>query len=306
MSQTTPESVERFFQALSDQRAAELTIRNYRSDLVHFVRWFEGSTAEPFSPAAITLADIREYRSHLLNIERRAPATIQRRLTALRKFCQWALAQQQLTDDPTRGVKGVAAVPRAPRWLGKQDLDKLLRAGERSGNKRDLAILATLCHTGLRVSEVCALRVDSVQLSERKGQLEVWGNGTKQRVVPLNLDLRKALAAYLEVRPKLDSPHLFLGQRGNGLTAKGVADIVRKYAYQAGLQEVSPHTLRHSFGKHAVEAGVDLVTVATRLGHQRLETAAIYTTPRGTDLEQAVRKLERDQREVTAAPDRAR
>jgi site-specific recombinase XerD len=84
-----------------------------------------------------------------------------------------------------------------------------------------------------------------------------------------------------------------------------VADIVRKYAYQAGLREVSPHTLRHSFCKHALEAGVDLVTVATLLGHQRLETAARYTTPRGRDLEQAVRTLEREQRAAPASPNRA-
>jgi integrase/recombinase XerD len=84
-------------------------------------------------------------------------------------------------------------------------------------------------------------------------------------VVPLNRDLRQALAAYLAVRPRLDRPELFLGQRGTGLTAKGVADIVRKYAYQAGLREVSPHTLRHSFDKHALDAGVDLVTASTLL-----------------------------------------
>src|SRR6185295_7569196 len=138
MSPETPESVEQFFQALSLQGAADLTIRNYRSDLVHFVHWFEGSTTEPFSPAAITPTDIRDYRSHLLNVERRAPATIQRRLAALRKFCQWALDQQQLQEDPSKGVKGVAAVPRAPRWLEKKDVDKLIRTVERARNKRDL------------------------------------------------------------------------------------------------------------------------------------------------------------------------
>jgi site-specific recombinase XerD len=179
-------------------------------------------------------------------------------------------------------------------------VDRLLRAGERAGNKRDQAILATLRHTGLRVSELCSLKVESLQLAERKGQLQVWGKSTKQRVVPLNLDERKALEAYLQVRPKLDSSYLFLGQRGNGLTAKGAADIVRKYTYQAGLQDVSPHTLRHSFGKHALDAGVDLVTVSTLLGHQRLETTAIYITPSGRDLEQAVSKLERDQLEPTS------
>ena len=78
----------------------------------------------------------------------------------------------------------MAAVPRAPKWLEKKDVDKLIRTCERASNKRDLAILLTLRHTGLRVSELCSLRVDSIQLSERKGQLQVWGKGTKHRVVP--------------------------------------------------------------------------------------------------------------------------
>jgi site-specific recombinase XerD len=228
MPQDTPEAVELFLQTLSDQGAAELTIRNYRSDLLHFARWLAGPTAKPFSPAAITPTDIRAYRSHLLTLERRAPATIQRRLTALRKFCQWALAQQRSAADPTQGVKGVASVPRALSWLEKKDVDQLLRAGERAGNKRDLAILATLRQTGLRLSELGRLRVESLQFAERRGQLQLWGKGTKHRAIPLNFDVRKALAAYLEIRPKSQSPYLFLGQRGNGLSTKGVANIVCK------------------------------------------------------------------------------
>src|SRR5215213_2307110 len=167
MSQDTPESITTFLQALTLQGAAELTIRNYRSDLISFARFFEGSTAEPFSPPAITPTDIREYRSHLLNVERRAPATIKRRLAALRKFFEWATLQQHASEDPTKGVKGVAAVPRAPKWLEKKDVDRLIREGERASNPRDLAILLTLRHTCLRVNELCSLRVDSIQLSER-------------------------------------------------------------------------------------------------------------------------------------------
>src|ERR1044072_676917 len=98
INQDTPESITTFLQALALQGAASLTIRNYGSDLVHFNKWFEGSTAEPFSPSAITPTDIRDYRSHLLNVERRSPATIQRRLAALRKFRPWALAHEQLNE----------------------------------------------------------------------------------------------------------------------------------------------------------------------------------------------------------------
>jgi integrase/recombinase XerD len=87
------------------------------------------------------------------------------------------------------------------------------------------------------------------------------------------------------------TPLLFVGQRGDGLSPRAVELIVAKYARPAGLERVTPHTLRHSFGKHTLDAGVDLVTVSTLLGHQRLETTAVYTTPRQSDLRQAVEKL---------------
>jgi integrase/recombinase XerC len=87
---------------------------------------------------------------------------------------------------------------------------------------------------------------------------------------------------------------LFVGQRGTGLTPRAVEKLVEKYARLAGLPDVSPHTLRHTFGKHALDAGVDLVTVSRLLGHERLETTAIYATPAAADLEAAVRRLETD------------
>ena len=100
--------------------------------------------------------------------------------------------------------------------------------------------------------------------------------------------------AYREVRPKVVDDHLFVGQRGTGLTPRAVEKLVEKYARLAGLPDVSPHVLRHTFGKHALDAGVDLVTVSRLLGHERLETTAIYTTPSAGDLATAVAKLETD------------
>src|SRR5829696_7230088 len=114
MSHETPESVEEFFQALSLQGAADLTIRNYRSDLVHFVRWFAGSTAEPFSPAAITPTDIRDYRSHLLNVERRAPATIQRRLPPCANFASGLWRRSRSPKIRPRVLKAWRRSPELP------------------------------------------------------------------------------------------------------------------------------------------------------------------------------------------------
>src|SRR5439155_12582863 len=116
---------------------------------------------------------------------------------------------------PTEGVKGVPASPRTPKSLAKRDLDRLLRAAEKDGNKRNSAILLTLRHAGLRVGELCSLRVGDLTISERKGHVTVRsGKGDKDRTVPLNNDVRQALSAYLAVRPAIATDYVFIGQRG--------------------------------------------------------------------------------------------
>ena len=120
------------------------------------------------------------------------------------------------------------------------------------------------------------------------------GKGGKFRSVPLNAEVRAAVKDYLAVRPETDEDHLFIGQRGAGLKPRMVEYLISTYARLAGLEGVSPHTLRHSFCKHSLEAGANLVEVSRLAGHQRLDTTAIYTTPSFKDLEQAVAKLGRD------------
>ncbi len=296
---TSPE-VGLFVQDLQRQEVAAKTVVNYRSDLRCFARWFHGVNDEPFTAAAVTPTDLRDYRSFLIQDERRLPATVNRRLAALRKFFTWARATARIDDLPTAAVKGVEASPRAPKALEKRELDRLLRAVEKEGKKRDLAMVLTLRHTGLRVSELCALRLGDIDLGDRKGSVTVRsGKGSKFRVVPLNVDARNALLDYLVVRPAVSDDHLFIGQRHEGLSPQAVENQVTKYARLAGLTDVTPHTLRHSFGKGLLDSGVDLVAVAALLGHSRLETTAIYTHPSTRDLEHAVQRLERD-----AAPER--
>ncbi len=286
---------ERFIQELRRQEKASNTIESYRYDLVLFSRWLEATNGEPFQADRITPTDLREYRSYLLTVEHRSPATINRRLASLRTFFQWARAEDLCREIPTDSVKGIQTSPRAPKSLPKKDVDRLIREVEQSGNKRDLAILQVLRHTGIRVGELTALRTSDVTISERKGQLVVRsGKGSKYRVVPLNADARKALSDYLAVRPKHTSDALFLGRRSDRLSPRAVEKTVLKYAHLARLEDVTPHTLRHTFGKSALDAGVDLVTVSRLMGHERLETTAIYTTPSAQDLEKAVEKLEAD------------
>lgn len=287
------EDLHAFLADLERQEAARKTVVNYRSDLLGFARWLKDSTGEEFSAAAITPTDVRDYKSFLQTTQRCTPATINRRLAALRKFFQWATGTGRVSENPTTRVKGVKSVPGGPKSLEKRDVDRLLRTVERGGSKRNLAIVQVLRHTGIRVGELCALRLGDIAITERKGSLTVRsGKGSKYRVVPLNNDARKAVSDYLEVRPKIKDDHLFIGQRGGPLQPQGVELLVKRYGKQAGLEDVTPHVLRHSFARHALAAGVDLVAVATLLGHQRLETTAVYTRPSPRDLEQAVARLE--------------
>src|SRR5436190_2367206 len=305
MSKSTAELVEpredvdqlggTFLADLERQETALKTRDAYRLDLLHFAGWFSRTMGETFTPEAVTPTDVREYRGYLVNVEKRQPATVNRRLAALRRFFQWAKATGLVKELPTENVKGVASSPRAPHWLEKRDVDRLIRTVERHGNTRDLAIVLTLRHTGIRVSELSSLMLGDVETSERKVSLTVRaGKGNKFRVLPLNVDARQAITAYLKVRPTVSADQLFIGQRGQGISSRAVELLVTKYGRLAGLEDVTPHTLRHSFGKHALDAGADLVSVAALLGHQRLETTAIYTTPSQRDLVRVVEKLEQD------------
>src|SRR5215211_5854014 len=215
--------VDRFLQDLQRQETSPNTRRSYQLDLLHFAVWCARTIGEGFSPEGVTPTDVREYRGYLMNVEKRQPATVNRRLAALRRFFVWAKATGLAKELPTDNVKSVASAPRAPHWLEKRDVDRLIRTVERHGNTRDLAIVLTLRHTGIRVSGLCSLMLGDVEILARKGTLTVRsGKGGKFRVLPLNSDARKAITAYLKVRPTISADQLFIGQRGQGISSRAV------------------------------------------------------------------------------------
>ncbi len=280
-----------FERYLRSQDRAEKTVRDYLTDLRVFAKWFTQTRDEPFKPRSITPTDLREYRSHLLNIKRQAPATINRRLVTLRIFCRWAVQEGLIPSDPTSGIKAVQQVPKTPRWLDRKEQYALRRAAEKDGDVRNLAIILLLLNTGLRVSEVAGLKVDDLTLSERKGEVLVRGKGTKVRTVPLNADVRRALRDYLAQRPKARHDALFVNQKGEPLGRLGIEYQVATLGRSAGLERVTPHMLRHTFAKNLVDQSVSLDQVATLMGHRSLTTTARYTQPSQQDLARAVEKL---------------
>ncbi len=278
---------------------AILTVRNYLSDLRMFGAWFEQRNAQGVSLALITPIDVREYRDALLS-KRLSPATINRRLIALQVLSQWARQVGLIEFDPTEDVRSVPRQKMAPRWLDRTEQNALLRRAQREMNnaptaakqlqaQRDLAILLLLLNTGLRVNELCSLTADDVAISERKGVLTVrLGKGLKWRDVPLNAPAFAALKSWREVRRQANHSFIFTGARQEPLHPRGIQHRISELGRLAGLEGVTPHTLRHTFAKNLIDAGVTIDKVALLLGHSSLNTTRIYTMPSALDLEQAV------------------
>jgi site-specific recombinase XerD len=268
------------------------TVKAYSQDVSAFARWFEQTNGEGFNPQVIDPRDIQDYKSYLM-VRGRAPATVNRRLIALKGFFRWAKQEGLTGESPFEVIEKVLVKQQkdtAPRWLDRKEQLALMRAVRKGGSKRDLAIIQMLLGTGLRISELAAIKISDLEMSERKTWLHVReGKGSKARDIPLDRKTRKALSSYLEERRGDGSEQLFLGQRGP-LSEAGINYLVNKYAYQAKIEDCTSHTLRHTFAKNLVDSGTPLDQVATLLGHESLDTTRIYTRPSKGDLERAVRR----------------
>jgi integrase/recombinase XerD len=233
--------------------------------------------AESVQPATVL--------AHLVALAkaRGALRTQARRLVTLRRFFRYLRLERHVTLDPTADLELPNVGRPLPKTLSESDVVALLEAprGEDARSLRDRAMLETLYASGLRVSELCALRLSDIDLVS--GHLITFGKGRKQRLVPLGDRARDAIIAYAEHgRPQHDKGRgaatLFLNPRGRAFTRQGVWKLLAAYARGAGIRKpLSPHTLRHSFATHLLEHGADLRAVQAMLGHADIGTTQIYT-----------------------------
>jgi len=264
-----------------------LTVRNYCSDVEMFVRWFEETYGQEFDASRIVQREVSEYRTWLQGGEVPASAeTINRRLTSLRKFFGFVGE-----TNPAKGVKGIRVVQPGVQALTLTQLRRLLREVHVHKDVRDIAILEVLCGTGIRVAELVGLKVADVEISDRRGSLTVrCGKGRTSRQIPLNVDVRKALSAWLEERGS-DEGWLFTGQRGH-LQTCAIWRIVKKYGEYAGIDDLRVHQLRHTVITRMVqELGMDLPTVARISGHRCLASVLRYAAPTQDRMEKAMEEL---------------
>jgi integrase/recombinase XerD len=212
-----------------------------------------------------------------------APATLQRKIACLRSFYRHLRREQTLEHDPTSELRPPRSRARLPKVLSRDEVTKLLSQprGTSAAALRDRALLETMYACGLRASEAISLELSQVDLDA--GILRTRGKGSKERIVPVGSEAVKALRVYLvKGRPRLvgirDEPHVFVNQRGSGLSRQGLYKIVQRHARTAGLEDrMSPHTLRHTFATHLLAGGCDLRSVQEMLGHADIGTTQIYT-----------------------------
>lgn len=295
-------NLDAFTQHLRDNDLTARTIVGYCRDVQLFATWFEGTEGQALEPALLTPSTLGEYRQHLQLIKQNMPATVNRKLFALRAWCDWAMASGQLENNPAARLKLVSEMQLQPKSLSKQDAYKLRREVEKAINNahtdparrqaaRNLAIFTVLEYTGIRVGELCGLALADLEMGERQGHLLVrYGKGNKRRLVPLALAARQALSDWIKIRES-NGPELFVAGDGAPLGTRGVQRMLEQHARRAGVK-ASPHTLRHTFAKSLLNAGEPAENVAVLLGHSKLESTWRYLQPSERDLEKAIGRLE--------------
>ena len=273
--------LEQFRDFLSFERGlSERSLKAYAGDSLRFVRFAvaRGVTR----PDCVSYDLLRDFVAALID-EGYAPSTVARRVSALRTYFSFLLEEGVTSDDPTERLESPRRDRTLPDVLSYGEIESLLRSIPVSDTYafRDRAMLEVMYGSGLRVSEVTGLRARDLHLEE--GLVQVFGKGSKERLVPVGAGARRSLERYLrELRPRLDrggsEGRVFLNRNGRPLSRMGVWKILRKCAERASLgKRITPHTLRHSFATHLLEGGADLAAVQEMLGHADISTTEIYT-----------------------------
>ena len=281
-----------FLASLAHDDLAPATLRGYRYDLRHFLAWHRTVQDSPFAIEKLAEYELIAYRQHMVAAGRR-PATVNRRLDALRRLCRWARGTGVVDADVAGNVRPMRT-ERNQQPVGLTDIEihALLRAAGASSHglaARNYAVVQLMLQAGLRVGEVAALEVADITMNDRSGSVRIrQGKGLKAREVPLNATARRALKQHLEHRRALrKDAALFVSSRDTTMPVRTIQAVIASLARRARLKRVavSAHTLRHTFALGYLRDNPGkLVELASLLGHDSLDTTAIYTRPSRDDL----------------------
>jgi tyrosine recombinase XerC len=246
----------------------------------------DGQPAENRSSSSSGLLEADSLREYIRQMQDSySRPTVARKISAIRSFYRYLRREQLIDEDPSKMVRGPKLARRLPSCLDREEVTKLLAVTDSSSlGVRDRALMEVLYASGMRVSELCGLRVQDYDPAAK--EMRVMGKGSKERVVLLNDSAQQWMQNYLTDHwsklaggrvPQPEHP-LFVSRQATRLSSRSVHRIVLKYAKMAGINKViTPHTLRHTFATHLLEGGADLRVVQDLLGHTTISTTQIYT-----------------------------
>ena len=264
--------VEKFISYLEIEKNYSIhTVLNYKLDLRDFERFLEDKSLE-----SIEYITLRKFLASLKskNLKSR---TLARKISTLKSFYRFLCREGYLKSNPTLLLSSPKLDKHLPNFLTENEMTKLIESPKQDNllGRRDRAILETLYSTGMRVSELVGLNVETIDFIG--GIVKVLGKGKKERLLPIGKTALLAIRAYLDMRDK-QRKELFLNKNYTRLTDRGVRNVLNKYIRITSLkQHISPHALRHSFATHLLNRGADLRSVQELLGHVNLSTTQIYT-----------------------------
>lgn len=269
---------------------AKNSIESYERDLARLKSFAESENLEP---SEITRQDLRGFIADLTR-EGLSPSSIGRIASAVRGFYKFLLLDGHIKKHPAEDLIAPQKGFYLPKFLNQTDIENLLATPDVSTESglRDKAILELMYAAGLRVSEVVDLQINNVDLDA--GILTCKGKGNKMRRVPIGKSAVEWLRLYMSARRKrenIDINNIFVGAAGKPLTRQAIFIFIKEYAEKIGLEDVSPHTLRHSFATHLIQNSADVRSVQQMLGHADISTTQIYTHITDTHLRKSYEKF---------------
>ena len=257
------------------------TVSNYKRDLQRFVDFYQQHIQQEMHIHQVSREHIQDWLV-LGHSQGLAPATLARRLSAIKSIYVFALRQKHCSDNPAAGIRAPKLGKRLPKTLPQQQTQALLETTNRKFDSRELALLALLYGCGLRVSEVVGVNMNDLSLNFRQGigEVRVLGKGNKERIVPLPEVAVALMGQWLQERgnllPKEDA--VFLNKFGKRLSVRSVQRMLKDRAMETGADmSITPHKLRHSFATDMLTGGANLRTIQQFLGHASLATTEHYT-----------------------------
>jgi len=274
--------IDRFLRYLVAERGASpLTIKSYREDLLQVEEFLRSAACH--RPAEATSPILRRFAAGL-HAAGYASSTVARKLASLRSFYAFGQREGWVRTNPAKPLRSPRRSRKLPKFLTGDEIARLLAAPrpDAAGGIRDRAILELMYSAGVRVRELVSL--DDGDLDLQNGTARVRGKGRRERLGVVGSHARRALRAWLAARPNTVAARaptgrpLFTNKLGGRLSVRGIARLLEKHLAVAGLAgRASPHTLRHSFATHLLDAGADIRSVQELLGHKSLVTTQIYT-----------------------------